>query len=193
MICDICGGNLIMQVGAIAKCEKCETLYTTEQLREKYFKELERKATAVGTDQVTNAKPVDPMKQNLEQFFHRTTISATNFYEVKGIWTELGLNTASQYSELNKFINEKTEFEKLYGSSWKNNISELLEPWAKQYKADSSGDSSSPAITASAVERPENFVDMFCPNCGSKLHIPKRLVDNGSSFACPYCRNAFKP
>lgn len=36
MICDICGGTLVMQPGAIAKCDCCGMDYSTESLRAKF-------------------------------------------------------------------------------------------------------------------------------------------------------------
>ena len=35
LMCDVCGGKLVMQAGKIAKCEYCGLEYSTESLREK--------------------------------------------------------------------------------------------------------------------------------------------------------------
>ena len=35
LMCDVCGGKLVMQEGKIAKCEYCGLEYSTESLREK--------------------------------------------------------------------------------------------------------------------------------------------------------------
>ncbi len=35
LTCDICGGKLIMQTGALVKCESCGMEYTKERMQEK--------------------------------------------------------------------------------------------------------------------------------------------------------------
>ena len=35
LVCDICGGNLIMGAGGIATCESCGMQYNMERIREK--------------------------------------------------------------------------------------------------------------------------------------------------------------
>lgn len=82
MICDICGGTLVMQPGAIAKCDCCGIDYSTESLRAKFASA--QTANNIQTDSVStySYNNTDYGVTTVDrEYSGATAVESTNLYE----------------------------------------------------------------------------------------------------------------
>jgi len=210
MICDICGGTLVMQPGATAKCNCCGMDYSTESLKEKFAasqnsgistnydnKYVQNTSDmAIGTEQVITPDPIEEVlnqisvkrylsenEQLLSRFFHQAAL-ANKMMEVKKIWNELGLDSIHEYQEFYKVIEDKAEFERLYGTSF-GSISDFLDEWREEL--DIALEDEINEGESVSVETESDFIDVVCPSCGHELSYFKWQITNDSEFICSYC------
>lgn len=244
MLCDICGGTLVMQPGATAKCDCCGMDYSTESLRAKFSAAqttnnlntvsaeagntnnyVETASSVVQSNVAPVAETASPVvqsnvtpvvetvneykssatndkkdipkeKKNLSetdkkllQFFQDASM-AERMLEVRKIWKGLGLQAVEELQELNKLINVKAEFERLYG--FQNiDIVAMVEEWKNEYDVAIPEEIEEEQIEVPVVEPKKTFIDLICPACAEKITLFSWQVSIGEQFICSRCGESF--